>query len=179
MMVAMMLPPEAPFLLRLARIRRERLGRAPLPDTGAFLAGFLAPWIAFSLGAAWLHARLQAAGLVDHGAAVNDRALAAGLLVVAGAVQLSPLKRACLERCRVSPPQAAAGSFGRGVRWSALSIASCGLLMLVPLVTGMSLGWMVLLTLLLFAERVAPLQWKVSGFAGALLAGWGVWTALA
>ena len=39
MMAGMMIPPEAPVLLQLARARREQLGRSPLPGVAAFLAG--------------------------------------------------------------------------------------------------------------------------------------------
>src|SRR6267143_421724 len=53
MAVAMMVPVEAASLLRLAR---------GLRDTGAFLAGYLLPWLAFGLGAAGLQQRLHAAG---------------------------------------------------------------------------------------------------------------------
>ena len=127
MMIAMMAPAEAPSVLRLTR------GRT------AFLLGFTAPWIAFSLAAA--------------------------------ALQFTPLKRACRE----TQPQ---GSLAGGARAAALSMASCGALMLVPFATGMSLWPMVLVTALLFAERVAPRQWPVSSLAGALLAGAGAWLTL-
>jgi len=181
MMIGMMIPPEVPVLLQLARARRQRLGRSPLPGTAAFLAGYLLPWIAFSLGAAALQSRLQALGLMDHGMATSSRALSAALLVAAGAVQLSPLKRACLDRCR-APGLADAGgragvAFAGGLRYSAIAMASCGLLMLVLFVTGvMNLAWMVLLTLLLLTEKVAPPGWPLPAAIGALLIGWGGWT---
>ena len=66
-----------------------------------------------------------------------------------------------------------------GLRTGALSLASCGVLMLVPFATGvMNLWAMALLTALLFVERVAPPEWPVSGLAGALLTGAGVWLAV-
>jgi predicted metal-binding membrane protein len=183
MMVGMMIPIEVPVLLELARVRRRRLGRSPLPGSAAFLAGYLLPWIAFSLGAAALQSRLQVLGLMDHGMATSSPALSAALLLAAGAVQLSPLKRACLDRCR-APGQADAGgrpgvAFAGGLRHSAVAMASCGLLMLVLFVTGvMNLAWMVMLTLLLLAEKVAPPGWPLPAAIGALLIGWGGWTLL-
>src|SRR5438874_66241 len=58
MSVAMMVPVEAASLLRLAH---------GLRDTGTFLAGYLLPWLAFSLGAAGLQQSLHAAGWMDSG----------------------------------------------------------------------------------------------------------------
>lgn len=181
MMVGMMIPAEVPVLLELAGARRRRLGRSPLPGSVAFLAGYLLPWIAFSLGAAALQSRLQALGLMDHGMVTSSRALSAALLLAAGAVQLSPIKRACLDRCRAAGPAGAGGragaAFASGLRHSAVAMASCGLLMLILFVTGvMNLAWMVLLTLLLLAEKVAPPAWPMPAAIGALLIGWGGWT---
>jgi len=181
MMIGMMIPIEAPVVLELARVWRRRLGRSPLPGSAAFLGGYLLPWIAFSLGAAALQSRLQALGLMDHGMATSSRPLSAALLVAAGAVQLSPLKRACLDRCRapelVDAGGRAGAAFAGGLRYSAIAMASCGLLMLVLFVTGvMNLAWMVLLTLLLLVEKVAPAGWPLPAAIGALLIGWGGWT---
>ncbi len=167
MMVGMMIPPEAPALLQLARARRSTLQAA------ASLTGFLLPWIAFSLAAAALQSALAAAGLLDHTMATTSSALAGALALAAGLVQLSPLKRACLDRCRA--PLESGPAFVGGLRSSALSLGSCGVLMLVLFATGvMSVPAMALLTLLLLLERWLPRSWPVSTFAGALLVGWGL-----
>jgi predicted metal-binding membrane protein len=150
MMVGMMIPVEAPSLLRLAT-----------RDAPAYLAGYLAPWIAFSFAAAALQSQ------VHHVSA----GFGAALLIAAGALQLSPWKRACIERCRTQP----AGGFLSGLRAGGLSVVSCGLLMLLPLVTGMANPIpMLLITLLCLLERIAPRDWAVSGVAGAGLAGSGL-----
>jgi predicted metal-binding membrane protein len=146
MMVGMMVPVEAPSLVRL-----------PVRQVLPWLSGYLAPWMAFSLAAAALQARLHHAG----------GGFAAALLIVAGSMQLSPWKRSCLERCRARP----AGGFSAGLRTGSLSVLSCGLLMLIPLVTGMSAVPMVLLTLFCLLERAVP---RASTVAGVGLAGWGV-----
>lgn len=178
MMAGMMIPPEVPVLLRLARTRRERSGRSPLSGTAAFLGGYLVPWTVFSLAAAAFQVVLQARGLLDHEMATTSPGLAAALLLAAGAVQLSPLKRACLDRCGAEgsldrgggPAAALAAGFGYGT----LSIASCGLLMLILFATGvMNLPSMVLLTLLLIAEKLAPPVWRLPAAVGVLLLAWG------
>jgi len=168
MAVAMMVPVEAASLLRLAR---------GLRDTGAFLAGYLLPWLAFGLGAAGLQQRLHAAGWMDAGMATSSRWLAAALLFAAGLAQLSPHRQACLSRCREASFTAdgTGGLFG-GFRASLSSIACCGLLMLVPFATGvMSLSWMAALTVLLVVEREIPHATRLSTIAGVLLLVLGAW----
>jgi predicted metal-binding membrane protein len=179
MMVAMMVPPEVPRFLWLVRAHRQAR-RDPLVHTLTFLTGYLAPWMAASVGAALLQARLLAAGLLTAEMATDNRALAGALLIAAGAMQLSPLKRACLERCRfrAAAPgptgESPSDSFLRGTGHGVVSIGSCGLLMLVLFVTGvMSPVAMALLTTLLLAENVAPLHWPVRWVAGVLLLAWG------
>jgi predicted metal-binding membrane protein len=174
MMVAMMVPPEVPRLLWLARA--ERAFRGPV----AFLGGYLAPWMLVSLGGALLQTRLQSAGILTAEMATASHRLGATVLLAVGAVQLSPVKRACLERCRfrASLPapkgESGAGSFLRGLKHGALTVGSCGVLMLVLFVAGvMSPLAMVLLTGLLLAENVAPASWRVSTVAGVVLLLWG------
>jgi predicted metal-binding membrane protein len=180
MMVAMMVPPEVPRVLWLVRAhRRER--RAPVRHSLVFLLGYLAPWMLASVGAALLQARLAASGLLTAEMATDSRALGGGVLLAAGAMQLSPFKRACLERCRFraalpGPPEETLAASGlRGAGQGAVSIGSCGLLMLVLFVTGiMSQLAMALLTTLLVLENIAPARWPVRFVAGVLLLGWGV-----
>jgi predicted metal-binding membrane protein len=162
MMVGMMIPPEAPGLLRLGRSRKSFNAAA------RFLAGFLGPWIVFSLAAAALQSWLRQSGLLDRHMALHDSAPAAVLLFAAGALQLSPLKRACLARCREAPE--GERLFLCGLSRSVLSIGSCGLLMLALFATGvMSLPAMGLLTLLLLLEHWLLRGMAVSNAAGALL----------
>ena len=179
MMVAMMVPPEVPRVLWLVRaFRQER--RDPFVPTLAFLGGYLAPWMVASVAAALLQAKLASAGLLTQRMATDSRILGGTLLLAAGAMQLSPLKGACLARCRfraeasVPPEENAAGSLLRGASQGAVSIGSCGLLMLVLFVTGvMSPVAMSLVTTLLLLENIAPLHWPVRWVAGVLLLVWG------
>ncbi|MGZ6124918.1 MAG: copper chaperone [Myxococcales bacterium] len=160
MMAGMMIPPEVPNAIQLSG-----------PRFVAFLGGYLAPWFAFSLGAAAAHAALHEAGLIDHGMALVGRAAPAAVLAAAGLSQLSPLKRACLRRCRhlAEPARPALRS---GVGSGLVSVGSCGVLMLVLFVTGvMSIPAMALLTALLVLERVLPPRLPVSTMAGIVLLG--------
>lgn len=170
MMAGMMIPPELPNLMNLGSRRFL-----------ASLGGYLAPWIAFSLAAAALHAALHEAGMLDHGMALGGRALPAAILAAAGLSQLSPLKRACLLRCRhASGPDPAVPALLSGARSGLVSIGSCGMLMLVLFVTGvMSVPAMIVLTAFLVVERLLPVRMPVSTVGGIVLTGIAVWRLLA
>jgi predicted metal-binding membrane protein len=183
MMVAMMIPPEVPTLVRLARVQRfsrwPAMGRA-----AALLGGYLAVWAVASAGLALLDARLGAWGLVSHEMASRSVVLNVAILAAAGLVQLSPWKSACLERCRSIPQQlrdGAAGPLESGLRHGLASVSSCGVLMLVLLVVGV-MNWaaMLLLTGLLVAERLAPAAVSplLSGLTGVAFLGWAAWSSV-
>ena len=156
MMAGMMIPPELPTAIRLA-------GR----DFVVFLAGYLLPWLAFSFAVAAAQAALHDLGLIDHGMALVGRAAPAAVLAAAGICELSPLKRACLLRCRCAPESFGPRPLGAGTRSGIASLGSCGVLMLVLFVTGvMSVPAMAALTALLVLERVLPSRAPVSATAG-------------
>ena len=183
MMVGMMVPPEVPTLLRLARGEGTGRWRA-LADASALLGGYLAVWGAASAGMAVLDARLAAWGLMTHDMASRSVPLDVAILGAAGLVQLSPWKAACLERCRSIPEELRARlvhPFRSGLRHGAVSVSSCGVLMLVLLGVG-AMNWvaMALLTAFVVVERVvaAPvvtLLWRLCGVG---LLAWGGWLAL-
>src|SRR5262249_38286010 len=93
MMTAMMLPAVAPVATLYARtITKDRRIRIPL-----FVGGYLVAW-ALTAIPAYVVLRV-----VDHYAGDSDnamRAIAAGVLAVAGVYQLTPLKARCLRHCR-------------------------------------------------------------------------------
>ena len=97
-MVAMMLPGAAPAILLYGAVHRRT--SAGTPPTLAFLLGYLACWTGFAM----LAATLQVAIASPMTLAVESRAASAALLIAAGLYQLTPLKDACLGRCR-SPAQ--------------------------------------------------------------------------
>ncbi|HVP60427.1 MAG TPA: DUF2182 domain-containing protein [Myxococcaceae bacterium] len=183
MMVGMMVPPEVPTLLGMARGTSAGRARAP-GDAWALLGGYLAVWMPASAALAMLDAQLGVRGLMTHEMALRSTPLEVLILGAAGLVQLSPWKRVCLERCRALPAAAQAGSvrpLRAGLRHGVISVASCGVLMLTLLVFGaMNVGAMVLLTAFLILERLAPPKVAVllGGLGGVGLVGWGGWLAL-
>ena len=101
MMTAMMVPSAAPLVLLAAALHRRK-GRDGRPDLMASLlmAGYLAVWGAFSLVATLAQWGLGLAGLISPGTMAAGPAVAGGILLAAGLYQLTPLKQACLRRCR-------------------------------------------------------------------------------
>jgi predicted metal-binding membrane protein len=186
MMAAMMVPVAAPSLLAVAGAERERRPD-PIARSALFLSGELLVWTAFSLLAALAQWRLHEAALMSSAMASTSSVLSGVLLVAVGLFQFTPMKKACLRRCRALPLSAGEGLRDRprgvfllGLEHGAFSAGSCGALMLVLFATGvMSIPWMAILTGLLVLERIAPEGLRVSRTTGALLAAWGGWMLLA
>ncbi len=176
MMVAMMLPSAAPTILLYARAAKHGSATAR-PPTESFLAGYLLAWTGFSLVASALQMALDRARLLlPETIALDDARLAGALLIAAGLYQLSPLKNACLSRCR-NPAQflaqhyrpGAAGALRMGLIHGAYCVGCCWLLMALLLVGGaMNLAWIAALTVLVAAEKLLPRgRWVALG-AGVL-----------
>lgn len=183
MMIAMMVPSAAPAVLLYARVNSQRVDSASSP-TGAFLSGYLACWLAFSLAAAAAQLWLQQAEIASPmSMALHSRAAGGALLILAGLYQLSPLKHACLGRCR-SPASfltvhyrpGQAGAFRLGLLHGAFCVGCCWLLMLLLFVGGvMNFAWIAGLTLLVAAEKMLPNGDWLARIAGAAMIGWGIW----
>ncbi|MDP2701651.1 MAG: DUF2182 domain-containing protein, partial [Candidatus Rokubacteria bacterium] len=103
--------------------------------------------------------------------------LGGALLLVAGVFQWTPLKQACLAKCR-SPlsfvmtewRDGRAGAFVMGMRHGAYCVACCWALMALLFVAGvMNLLWVAGLAVFVLVERVLPGGLVVGRIAGALL----------
>jgi predicted metal-binding membrane protein len=189
MMAAMMLPSVAPMALTFAHVTRERAkkGQAVFVPTWIFILGYFAAWTAFGL----------AAYLMDHVIRSLDIAWlawnrqgpkAAGIaLGAAGLYQLTPIKRTCLAHCR-SPleffleswQEGARGALRMGIHHGLYCVACCWGLMLVLFAVGvMSLFWMGLVAVLIFAEKVLPSGRRLAPIFGIILIALGLWIAIA
>jgi predicted metal-binding membrane protein len=186
MMVAMMLPSAAPMLLLFAGMQRARGAGGPLSPVGAFAAGYLLAWAGFSVAAAVVQAYLQQTMRLSSDLAATSARLGAGVLVLAGVYQLTPLKQACLLRCR-SPlgfllghwRDGAAGALGMGWRHGAYCLGCCWALMALLFVGGvMNLAWVAALAVFVLAEKALVRGRWLSWTAGAALIGGGAWLAL-
>jgi predicted metal-binding membrane protein len=190
MMVAMMIPSAAPMILLYARVFRHGQSRGqiadPLVPSAAFAGGYLGIWLVFSAAATALQFALERLGLV-HGMWMwsTSRWLTAPLLVAAGLYQLSPLKAACLARCR-SPASFLSlhwrpgriGAFRLGIAHGAYCLGCCWALMLLLFAAGiMNLVWIGGLAILVLVEKLAPFGAKLATVFAVLLVGSGIYVA--
>jgi len=166
MMVAMMFPAVAPTVLTYDRLREGHRARgegAVAEATPLFVAGYLAVWAMAGLAAYALYELVRA---IDPAFLAWDEAgryVAGGVIVAAAVYQLTPLKRACLARCRTPMILAErwrdgrAGALGLGIRYGTWCLGCCWALMAALFALGvMSLGWMALITVFIVAERLLP-----------------------
>jgi predicted metal-binding membrane protein len=187
MIVAMMLPTSLPLVALFHRLTRQRQDHAWL--MGLLLAGYLGLWAVFGVvvhvGDALLHAAVaQSAWLEAHAWAIG-----AGLLVLAGLYQFTPLKYACLDKCR-SPlsfitehwrgTQERTQAFRLGMRHGLFCIGCCWSLMLLMFAVGMgNLGWMLILGAVMAIEKNLPWGRRISAPLGVGLVCWGLVLGLA
>lgn len=187
MMIAMMVPSTAPMVLTFSHLERQRRERAPRPKaagtarTGAFLGGYLAVWVGFSLLATGAQWGLRSAALLAHDMRLASAWLGGLLLLGAGLYQFSAAKSACLHHCR-SPVgfllgewrEGMGGAFVMGLRHGAYCTGCCWLLMSLLFVAGvMNAAWCAALAALVLAERVVPGGLWLARLAGVGLGGWG------
>ncbi len=162
MLGAMMLPTTLTMARMFTAVSAR--GRNPVAARTAFYGAYLLVWAGFALVALAGDSRLH--WLVDHWSWLHhhEPLILASALVLAGGFQLTPLKDACLRACR-SPLSlvgqhyrgGAAGGWRVGSRHAASCLGCCWALMLVMFATGVgSLAWMMVLTAVMVAEKVAP-----------------------
>jgi predicted metal-binding membrane protein len=178
MMAAMMFPSAAPMILLFRTVARQRRASGSIfVPTWIFVTGYLLVWTA--VGAiTWVLVQWLSDIAGQFGAA--ERAtwapIALGaVLIVASLYQLTPLKRVCLDHCR-SPfafvmqhwHEGYGGALRMGIEHGAYCLGCCWALFAVLVAAGvMSLAWMLVLTLVIFAEKVLPLGRRASYVAGA------------
>jgi predicted metal-binding membrane protein len=176
MMVAMMLPSATPAVLLYGRVREARGGDNAIAQSWVFLAGYLAVWLLFSILAAAAQRLLAGPSM-----ALDNRFAEGAVLIAAGLYQLSPLKNACLARCR-SPAQFLSrfwrpgwdGAVRLGVLHGADCVGCCWMLMALLFVGGvMNLLWIVALTLIVTIEKLLPRGEWFGRAAGVGLLAWG------
>lgn len=177
MTVAMMLPTSSPLILLFHRLVQDRRYAGRL--VAVLIAGYLTVWILFGMLVHFLNWTARSAvgavpWLSDH-----PWLLGSAILLVAGLYQFSPLKYSCLDKCR-SPMtfiverwrggNETAQSLRLGIDHGVFCVGCCWSLMLLMFVVGTgSLGWMLLLGLVMAAEKNLPWGRRLSVPLGALL----------
>jgi predicted metal-binding membrane protein len=169
MMAAMMFPSIWPMVIMYTRLqggKRERGDAVPTGATALFVAGYLVTW---TLAGFAFYAVLETGRSLSIDALSWDRAgpyVAGGVIVAAAAYQLTPLKDACLRRCR-SPMMflltawrpGGAGALQMGIEHGGWCVGCCWALMAALFALGvMSVGWMAFIAALIATEKLLP--WK-------------------
>ena len=183
MMVAMMTPSAAPMILMFAGINRRRQNQqAPYVSTSVFLLGYLVVWAAFSVLSAAAQWGLHAVSLLSPMMVSTSPVLGGMLLLVAGIYQWTPLKHACLSKCR-SPVgfvlnewrEGRWGAFLMGLKHGSYCTGCCWAVMALLFVAGvMNLLWVAAIAGFILLEKVAPAGQRMGQAAGALLVAGGV-----
>jgi predicted metal-binding membrane protein len=154
MMTAMMLPSAAPLLLLYRR------GAAGV-DTAALAVGYLLVWGALGYAA---YAYVMWGPMLPTWS----------VLAVAGVYQLTPLKGACLKRCR-TPADFLVRRYGRsplllGLEHGLWCAGCCWALMLILVAVGsMSLAWAAGIAAVVLVEKVAPSGDRLARIGGVVL----------
>ena len=178
MAAAMMAPTALP-----AFATYEDLGRSTQVRFGALVAGYLIVWLGFSLFAGGLQMALFGAGLVSAFGDSLSVWLSAGLLMIAGLYQFSPVKEACLSKCRAPLTFFMAhwdeGPLRNGVRLGLVCLGCCWALMLLAFVGGvMNIAFMGLATLIMVIEKLPAYGRLLTRPLGAVLIAAGLFLAL-
>ncbi len=185
MMLGMMLPAASPMIVTYAAVS-SRSGGHYLLRTGVFVLAYLDVWCAVSALGALAQTGLRTAALLSHQGALTNPLLAGAVLMGAGVYQLTPLKHACLRRCRTPlgflltewrPGKR--GAFVLGARHGIECVLCCWAVMALMFVLGtMNLVGMAALTVLMLAEKVAPGGHHIGRAAAVLFLTWGGWLVL-
>jgi predicted metal-binding membrane protein len=180
MSVAMMLPGIVPLLDIFRRVSSARADRHIL--LALVVAGYLAVWLLFGIAARGLDLELH--GILGGSALLAPHAwlLGAGVIALAGAFELSPLKHFCLDKCRTPMSFVIQHWRGRahrrqamllGLHHGAFCVGCCWAIMLVMLAVGMgNVGLMLAFGAAMAIEKNMAWGARMSTPLGAGLLGW-------
>jgi predicted metal-binding membrane protein len=162
MSLAMMLPTAWSFIatyLDIAHAARQK--NKNVPSVAILIAGYLAVWAGFSATAALVQISLRSIGLGQAALGAIDPVFAGVVLIGAGIYELTPLKAACLSKCRnpfvvlfarFRPDQGRI--FRLGIEQGLFCLGCCWALMALMLATGvLHIGFMALLAAVMAAQK--------------------------
>jgi predicted metal-binding membrane protein len=181
MMVAMMFPASAPMAEAYVHLSSAEGTKNPWRTASAatFLGVYAAVWtsIGVAVAVAYLLLVPRIPELTMSGSL--GATLAGATLVVAGIYQATPLKDACLRGCQTPFSFLSTGwrpglrgALRLGARHALYCVGCCALLFAVLFAVGlMAIGWMLLIALLIFAEKLiaGPAGRKVAWAVGGVL----------
>jgi predicted metal-binding membrane protein len=186
MVFAMMLPTSLPLIALFHTMTRSR------PDHKWLLAllitGYVGIWAWFGLAIHLVDLAFHEIAELSPWLSDNSWAFGAGILILAGGYQFTPLKYHCLDKCR-SPfsfimqhwtgKAQLTQAFRLGLHHGVFCIGCCWSLMLLMFAVGTgNIGWMLLLGALMAVEKNLPWGRRMSNPLGILLVTWGIMLAV-
>jgi len=186
MMAGMMLPTVVPVVLLVDRVNHQRKQRrSPYTHTLYFILGYLLVWAFYSFLITLLQWWLHLLAMLSPMMVSANTVFSSLLLIIAGLYQWSPLKLRCLQVCR-SPlsiittqwREGITGAILMGIKHGQFCLGCCWFLMALLFVAGvMNLKWILILTLLVMAEKILPRAEVLSKIIGVVLIGLGLFIA--
>ena len=183
MVMAMMLPTSLPLISLFRAVARQRPDRASL--VALLIAGYLIIWTLFGIlvyfGGWILRLLVEQSAWLE----TNGWVLGAGVLMLAGIYQFTPLKYKCLDKCR-SPlsfitehwrgSRERSQSFLLGAHHGLFCVGCCWSLMLLMFLVGGvgSFGWMLVLGAVMAVEKNMPWGRRIGVPLGVILLGFGL-----
>lgn len=176
MMGAMMLPSAIPML-----IVYRRFAAIKDPGTGNsrhwFLLAYILTWTLFSAAATGTQWGFQRVGVLSPMLRLQDHLVAGVILAAAGIFQFTPIKAACLNKCRTPlgfmltdwrPGRG--GAFRMGLNHGKYCVGCCWAMMMVLFVGGvMSLTTIAALSSIVLVEKLVPRGEVIAKIGGAIL----------
>lgn len=182
MMGAMMLPSAIPMILVFSKICKQR-NVSCQSLIFLFVLTYLLVWFVFSIALTLLQWQMHGLRFLTPMMENQNECLAAAIFILAGVYQFTPLRNTFLQNCR-SPVgflltewrSGTKGAFYMGLKHGGMCLGCCWLQMLIMFAVGvMNILAMLLITLLVLVEKVAPVnnQW-IGRAAGVVFIGWGI-----
>jgi predicted metal-binding membrane protein len=167
MMSAMMFPSIVPMVLTFGFVQRRRRDRGSIDrivSSWVFVGGYLLIWTAFGLLAYGLYVGVRSISIPALSWHRGGPYLAGSVLLAAAIYQLTPIKDACLRRCRAPLEfvlthwrDGPLGALRMGIVHGAWCVGCCWGLMAALFALGvMSLTWMVVIAGLITVEKLLP-----------------------
>jgi predicted metal-binding membrane protein len=183
MMLGMMAPSAAPMVLMFATLNRSKRVRGQdFVPASIFLLGYLIAWGAFSVAATLAQWALDGVALLSPAVGVTNPVAGGTLVILAGLYQFTPLKQACLSKCR-SPfafllnhwRDGRTGALRMGLEHGGYCLGCCWVLMALLFAVGaMNLLWVAGLAVFVFVEKLLPGGPWVGKLGGGVMLGLGV-----
>ena len=183
MMVAMMFPTAAPMILTFHKVQASKRQRGEaFVSTWIFVAAYILVW---GLSGVAAYAGALAAEAIAARTAFSPATasrIGGAILIAAGFYQLTPLKDACLSKCRTpitfimtSWRDGAVGALRMGLLHGTYCLGCCWLLFVILFPLGiMNIAAMAVITLVVFAEKTLPWGRVVARATAAALIAYGV-----